>query len=448
MIPGARSRHQVIIRASEGAQQTSTENSDDDELPLDLPRRDHVRVAMAAVRQACRLTQALQPTGTKGGASSDHDDIATVAKADLSPVTVADFAAQALVLRQLHRAYPADAFIAEESSGAMEADAELADQVLAACVATLSTTTTDGRQASTATTLSMPELLECIDLGKQYESWKTGHDGDDNDNGIGTVRPPQVWCLDPIDGTKGFLRGQREGGQYCVALALLEDGVPTVGILGCPNLPVDPTNLDYAWRSDESLENNAASRGCLFVATRGGGCYQIALVAGAAPTLPLHVTPHENESSDITTTAQGRFCVGVEKFSDALGQCAGMARVLHGDDALDAQGEIVQAAPRIDSQAKYGVLARAGAEYYVRLTKPDYVEWIWDHAAGLVVLTEAGGSLTDTEGRAIDFSLGAKMSETVKGVLGSNGGIFHAALVDAYAQQEAERLSKLEQPSV
>ena len=43
------------------------------------------------------------------------------------------------------------------------------------------------------------------------------------------------WTLDPIDGTKGFLRGD----QYAVALALIKEGKPVLGVLGCPNLPFD-----------------------------------------------------------------------------------------------------------------------------------------------------------------------------------------------------------------
>jgi len=135
-----------------------------------------------------------------------------------------------------------------------------------------------------------------------------------------------------------------------------------------------------------------------------------------------------------------RFCIGVEKYSDARGQCAGMAKEIQGDRALNDEGEIILAR-RIDSQAKHGVLARAGAEFYVRLPKPGYVEWIWDHAAGNVVIEEAGGTMTDVEGKPIDFSLGAQLSPDVAGVLASNGGVFHSALVEAYRKQEASRLA-------
>lgn len=131
---------------------------------------------------------------------------------------------------------------------------------------------------------------------------------------------------------------------------------------------------------------------------------------------------------------------GVEKgFGDFLGQMPDIAKIIHGADAaLDKDGEIIKSC-RIDSQAKYGVLAQGGGEFYVRLPKPGYQEWIWDQAAGCVVITESGGKMTDVDGNEIDFSLGAKLSSKVRGVLGSNGGKFHDALVQAYKQQESAR---------
>ena len=72
------------------------------------------------------------------------------------------------------------------------------------------------------------ELKWSIDLGQTYSQ-----DGRVNaSTGIDNNTTPKissaesvkkrVWCLDPIDGTRGFLRGKREGGQYCVALTLIE----------------------------------------------------------------------------------------------------------------------------------------------------------------------------------------------------------------------------------
>ena len=392
---------------------------DVDQLPLDLPRRTDVLVALAAVRQAGQVARELQPSSSTSFTNqNNNNNIETIQKWDTSPVTVADFAVQAMVLYHLKEAFKLnanhDSFIAEESSQALDQNDTLAELVT---------------NATTNILYNADLVKRAIDLGKEYELWN------DSDN----KRPSRVWCLDPIDGTKGFLRGRREGGQYCVALALLEEGIPTIGIMACPNLPSRPDDFNYAWKNDETQENNEGTRGCIFVATKGGGCYQLPFVPGSHPPVPLVVTPNDGSTM---ATSDARFCIGVERFSDALGQCAGIAKLLHGAEGVTAEGEIINAR-KFDSMAKYGVLARAGAEFYVRLPKPGYLEWIWDHAAGHVVITEAGGKMTDTNGDEVDFSLGAKMSDKVKGVLASNGGIFHDALVAAFQEQEVERLKQL-----
>lgn len=77
-----------------------------------------------------------------------------------------------------------------------------------------------------------------------------------------------MWALDPIDGTKGFLRG----GQYAVCLAFLIDGEVQVGVMGCPNLPVDPkTAKPKEGESSEGTED----LGTIFVAVKGQGAFQV-----------------------------------------------------------------------------------------------------------------------------------------------------------------------------
>lgn len=366
--------------------------------PGDLPLSADVERALAAVRRACSVTEQLQPEG-----GDDPQEINTVEKKDLSPVTVADFAVQALILDALHEEYPNDGYIAEENSESLLHDATLCSQV------------TDAAGFE-----SKERTIKAIDLGKSYEKWGVGET---------TSRPRRVWCLDPIDGTRGFLRGRKTGGQYAIALALIEDGVPVIGILGCPNLPVDDVgdSGSYAWSNDEEAARNPMHRGCVFVASKNGGSFQLPVTLGGFEPRRLHVTKDRPVS-------RARFCIGVERFSDAAGQCAGMAQELHGiENALDGEHGDIVLATRMDSQAKHGVIARGGAELYARLPKPGYVEWIWDHAAGKVVVEEAGGKMTDVDGRELDFSLGAHLSSSVKGVLMSCGGETHQALVKAYA---------------
>mmetsp|Transcript_12992 Transcript_12992/g.18924 ORF Transcript_12992/g.18924 Transcript_12992/m.18924 type:complete len:307 (-) Transcript_12992:6-926(-) len=173
------------------------------ELPLDFPRRNDALAAIAAVRKACTVTRQIQPL--RGATTSSKSEIATVTKADLSPVTVGDFASQALILHHLHSTFPSDSFIAEESSEALKLDNVLSNTILQAIM----------ELKEEGVPSNVQELMDSIDLGQTYNK-----DGSTKEGGAGIKR--RVWCLDPIDGTKGFLRGKLDGGQYAVALALLE----------------------------------------------------------------------------------------------------------------------------------------------------------------------------------------------------------------------------------
>ena len=261
------------------------------------------------------------------------------------------------------------------------------------------------------------------------------------------------------------MRGRVEGGQYCIALALIEDGQPVVSVLGCPNLPLsggEATKTDpYGLWSDkevhESEKQNATmfstTRGCLFVAVRGCGCYEIPLhvierhmidkdtTPSTSYWTKLSVTPNDGVSKPIS---QAKFCLGVERgFSDPKGTVLKMAELINGQDSLvlnkDGMQDIKNSM-RIDGQGKYGILARGEAECFVRLPKDGYIDWVWDVAAGFLVVKEAGGEVTNMLNQPIDFSdIGgeertAKLPQHVKGIFGSCGGVFHKALVESYSR--------------
>jgi len=85
---------------------------------------------------------------------------------------------------------------------------------------------------------------------------------------------------------------------------------------------------------------------------------------------------------------------------------------------------------RMDSQAKYGAVASGQAALYLRLPSPktpNYREKIWDHAAGTIIVEEAGGRVTDMYGQPLNFSLGAKLVDN-QGVIVSNGAIHETVL--------------------
>jgi HAL2 family 3'(2'),5'-bisphosphate nucleotidase len=404
------------LQRKRGFETTRTFSSAKDtlELPQDYPNLSSIEPALAAIRKACKITTHLQPLNATSTISSQT-------KKDASPVTIGDYAAQALVLNLLEQAFENDVFIAEESSRVLDEEPELALEIL-------DVVQECGYQQILD---NVEDLKRSIDLGQTYD--ESGY----------VSKEGRRWCLDPIDGTRGFLRGKMEGGQYCVALALMEDGVPIVGILGCPNLPIHPSEKDtFAWNENETEQNYLEGRGCIFVASRGGGCYQLPLYP--PPNQPYSSTDGATRVSctqsdgSVIPTSQARFCTGVESYSDALGETNAIAKKIHGK--LNDEGDI-SFRRRMDSQVKYGVLARGEAEIMTRLPKKSYVEWIWDHAAGRVVIEEAGGSQTDTRGEVIDYGIGAKMDKDVDGILVSAGGVFHEVLVRSYREQAEERES-------
>jgi 3'(2'), 5'-bisphosphate nucleotidase len=203
------------------------------------------------------------------------------------------------------------------------------------------------------------------------------------------------FALDPIDGTKGFLRRE----QYAVALALLDDGSPVVGALGCPAL--------------RSSHTAAEATGVLFVGQIGHGTTEEPL--GGGPPRVVRVATE-------TDPRRAVLCESVEA-----------AHAAHDRHAAIAARLGVSVPPlRLDSQAKYGCLARGEATVYLRLpTSESYREKIWDHAAGWVVLRAAGGRVTDAEGRDLDFGCGRRL-ERNRGVIATNG-FLHEAVLEAVA---------------
>ena len=119
----------------------------------------------------------------------------------------------------------------------------------------------------------------------------------------------------------------------------------------------------------------------------------------------------------------------------------GSVESAHGDPQL--VHDVIQAAGigggfvRYDSQVKYGVVASGGAEIYLRpRSKPAYRENVWDHAAGVIVCEEAGGRVSDLDGKPLDFKLGTRLEDN-RGVLATSGGRVHEVVVEALRAVEA-----------
>jgi len=437
----------------------------------------YIPMALAALRKAARYAFHLQPEYPSISANDpNHNDTIiakkqiqnqnfTFTKVDTSPVTIADFGVQALVLHSLKKSLELQqeqqihgndttssvsasfTFIAEEGSDMLRQNPSLADDILHLIH------TIPGCCDGISRIQTLDDLFSSIDLGNLSYDSQTGHVVSSISSSSNKKERSFTWCLDPIDGTKGFLRGKKQGGQYCIALALIEKDIPVLGFLVCPNLPVDANDRQFAWKEEEEdctkhHDRKPSSRGCIFVAYKNGGCYQLPLFpptttatisntydsdASTEGAIRIHVTPNDGI---IYPLHQVRFSIAVERgFGDPLGQGLDMARYIHGT-LHPSTGDILYC-DRLDSQAKYGLLARGSSQVFFRLPKRESVEWIWDHAPGKIIVEEAGGIQTDTYGNPISYGYGARMDPQVEGVLASCGGVIHQGLLKAY--QETKR---------
>ncbi len=327
-----------------------------------MPYQKELLVAELAVQRATLLTKRVFHEKAKG----------TLSKDDKSPVTIGDFGAQALIIQAIRRNFPDDQIVGEEEASTLRENEGLRAQIWTLVQeARLEDREAEGVLGGPVG--SEEEMLDAIDAG----------------NGAGGARG-RIWALDPIDGTKGFLRG----GQYAVCLALMVDGDVKVGVLGCPNLPVDdsaPLSADVG--KDQTDEEG---RGVLFAAVQGQGATSRPLGRGAlGPSRPISM----KSVSDITDAT---FCESVEAGHSSHDDQAAIAKKLG----------ITRPSVRMDSQAKYGSIARGAGDIYLRLpVSKSYREKIWDHAAGDLIVREAGGQVTDANGKRLDFSKGRTLAE-------------------------------------
>ncbi len=298
-----------------------------------------------------------------------------ISKPDSSPVTIADFGAQAIICQSLAEAFPDDSVIGEEDSTLLRAP-EMTSLTSQICQYVK-------KQLPNAT----PESI------KDWIDW-----------GNGKVQS-RYWTLDPIDGTKGYVRGD----QYAIALALVEAGEVKLGILGCPSLSVD-------------YKKPHGERGVIFVAVQNQGTTMIPLNGGEPQQ--IHVTnADEIDSRRLTESVETQH--GNVALQEAIAQAVGLT----------------SPTLRIDSQAKYGIVARGEATLCIRMPFFEYwdrKENTWDHAAGAIVVEEAGGRVTDLYGKPLDYSFGVKLINN-QGIVASNGAIHEAVLAAI-----AERIKKPE----
>ena len=83
------------------------------------------------------------------------------------------------------------------------------------------------------------------------------------------------------------------------------------------------------------------------------------------------------------------------------------------------------------------MLANGQAELFTRLPTAGYVEKVWDFAAAKVVITEAGGAISDLDGDDIDVDLGECLSPKVAGIVATSSPALQPAALAAVARARA-----------
>lgn len=266
---------------------------------------------------------------------------------------MADICAEAVINKRLRQAFPNDCIIGEED------ETDCSDELF------------------TALSQHVPFVASKSDLRALLRSPQPDSSS------------ARYWAVDPIDGTKGFIRGDQFA--VCIALVSGTDQKTVLAVLGCPNL----------------------NGGIVLLAIRGFGIYQAKL--GATFDALDRITP----SSLCLTLAAAQF---TGAFESSHTKSTEIGEIMVGcDNSLPLL--------KMDSQCKYALLALGTAQVYyrrhaskvndkIRLDAAEYVEAIWDNAPGVLFVEEAGGQVTDFAGNRLSFAP-AKHFKVVGGIVAS-----------------------------
>jgi len=176
----------------------------------------------------------------------------------------------------------------------------------------------------------------------------------------------RTWVVDPLDGTKEFINRIPE---FCVCVALVEDGVPVVGVSYNP------------------------AREEMFAASRGAG----ATLNGA----PVHV-------SAVSDIVAARFLAS--RSENARGEWDEFKATLQ----IELTGSVAY---------KLALIAAGKGDATFSLTPKNE----WDICAGTALITEAGGCITDRYGKPLRFNQGP--DTRLPGIIASNPNL-HAPIVE------------------
>ena len=163
----------------------------------------------------------------------------------------------------------------------------------------------------------------------------------------------RFWLVDPLDGTKEFIR---RNGEFTVNIALIEDGVPILGVVHTP-----------------------VRRMTHFAVTGGGAWRQVEDAAAE----PITIRPYLDGAVRMVAS-RSHSGAEVDQFRDSL-------RAQSGQEV-----ETVS----MGSALKVCLVAEGVADVYPRLGPTSE----WDTGASHCILNEAGGRLMDCAGNELQYN--------------------------------------------
>jgi len=164
----------------------------------------------------------------------------------------------------------------------------------------------------------------------------------------------RFFCVDPLDGTRGFARG---GDEFTVNIALVEDGAPRIGVVFAP-----ATGELYAGEPGQALLAR----------------YDAKTEALAAPATPIAAGASSGALWRVVASDHSGRNPATARFLAGLGE----ATTLHASSSI-----------------KFCRVAEGAADLYPRLG--DVSEW--DAAAGHAILSAAGGGVMSLDGSNIYY---------------------------------------------
>lgn len=322
-------------------------------------------IASLSVQRAVIATKTVLASVEKG----------VTAKGDNTPVSLADFAGQALLISAIYAAFPDDIIVGEEDASDLRSNSHLAHQVWELVQSTKLEDEASEKLLSRPSTLE--EMLDLIDLGGSAAPSKSG----------------RSWFIDPVDGTKTFL----EGTQYCVVAGLLEDGEEKLATFGCPHISLrhSPPKISEA---EDAVDRRGP--GYLVSAIKDQGTWVRSLSNGT-----LERAERVEKRPNATDPSALIFTESLDTTTPALPNRSRIA------ERLEAAWPPVHI---YSTQLKYVACALGACDVYLRAPKdPHKAPYVWDHAGGILIFEEAGGKVTDLLGKKVELTAGRKLVENL-----------------------------------